>query len=115
MVATGIFLHGLYESLKITGKESLKDLIFSSSDFVLYDLNRAYQNETFCFSYSPFDTQRVFNASMKGARLLAQVYSIVNDVKIKTEAGLAVRFVMDHPRDDGSWEYYVLNKSGWMD
>src|SRR5690625_7589630 len=52
---------------------------------------------------------------MKGARLLAQVYSIVNDAKIKTEAGLAVRFVMDHQRDDGSWEYSVANKGGWTD
>src|SRR5690625_6754252 len=112
MVATGIFLHGLYESLKITGKESLKDLIFSSSDFVLYDLNRAYQNETFCFSYSPFDTQRVFNASMKGARLLAQVYSIVNDAKIKKEAGLAVRFVMYHKRDGGCWECFLVDEGG---
>src|SRR5690625_5938326 len=52
---------------------------------------------------------------MKGARLLAQVYSIVNDAKIKTEAGLAVRFVMDHQRDDGSWEYSLANKGGWTD
>ncbi|MCA9748302.1 MAG: hypothetical protein KC414_04305, partial [Romboutsia sp.] len=64
-----------------------------------------------CFSYSPFDNQIVFNASMKAVRLLAQIYSINKDPKVKELADSAVKFVMNYQREDGAWVYSdKLNK-----
>ena len=43
-------------------------------DFILNDLNRSEETETeVCFSYSPLDQTRVFNASLLAAETLAVV------------------------------------------
>ena len=49
----------------------------------MHDLYRTYVNDSFCFSYSPFDKQQVYNASAKGIRLLAQVYSVTKAENLK--------------------------------
>jgi hypothetical protein len=52
---------------------------------------------------------------MKGARILAQAYHLTNDLKYKTEAEKAVRFVVNNQNESGSW-YYSLAKTGdWID
>ncbi len=115
IVATGIITNGLYDAWKLTGLNLLKDLIVNSTGFIKNDLNRSYDGDTFCFSYSPFDEQRVFNASMKGVRLLAQVYSITRNEEYKKLAGEAAEYVAKHQRKDGSWGYSLANTGGWVD
>ena len=110
VVATGDVSNALYHAWKITGIRRLKKLILSASDFVSKDLNRTYSDNSFCFSSSPSDTQQVFSASMKGVRLLSQAYSITQNYRLKQEADLAVRFVMNHQREDGSWDYSLAEK-----
>ena len=77
----------------------------SSIDFVLKDLNKSYNGNSFCFSYSPFDTEGVYNANMKVVRLLAQAYSISKNDEFKFAARNAVKYVIDHQNEDGSWFY----------
>lgn len=115
VVATGIITNGLYQAWKITKLENLRKLVVSSSNFILNDLNRTYSADSFCFSYSPFDGQMVFNASMKGARLLAQTYSMTKDDNCKETAQHAVEFVIKNQRDNGSWGYSLANSGGWVD
>ena len=52
VVATGIITNALFEYFGITGNTSAKELCLSSSKFVLNDLNRTIEDDTFCFSYS---------------------------------------------------------------
>ena len=115
VVATGIISNALFECYKITGNEKAKELCISSMDFVLSDLSRTYEGDSYCFSYSPFDKQQVFNANMKGARLLAQVYSLSHDDKLKTAAGRAVKYVINNQNTDGSWFYSKSGKGIWID
>lgn len=115
VVATGIVSNGLYHAWKITGMNRLKRLVISAADFVSKDLKRTYKGNSFCFSYSPFDTQQVLNASMKGVRLLSQVYSINQDYRLKQEADLAARFVINHQREEGFWSYSLAKQGGWVD
>lgn len=115
VVATGIITNGLFEAWRITETESLKKLISEATSFIVNDLNMTHDNETFCFSYSPFDNQRVFNASMKGARLLAQAYLLTGNVKYKHLAKQAVQFVVNHQNEDGSWYYSLAKKGNWVD
>ena len=107
VVATGIVTNGFYECLMSLNKvfdnkdgnelmdenvlakkviNQIKELLLSASEFVMQDLNKSYEGDTFCYSYSPTDTQRVYNATMMGARLLSQIYSITNDEKYVNEA-----------------------------
>ncbi|MGB9695772.1 MAG: delta-aminolevulinic acid dehydratase [Ignavibacteria bacterium] len=115
VVATGIITNGLYEYYKITGDKRIEDIIVSSSYFVLKNLNRTYEGETFCFSYSPNDNQQVFNATMKGARLLVQAYKLTNDKEYLKEAEKTVKFVINNQNPDGSWYYSKGDARKWVD
>ena len=115
VVATGIITNGLFQAWKITGLDYLKDLVVDSSNFVLFDLNRSYDGDTFCFSYSPFDEERVFNASMKGVRLLAQAYSLTGNEEFKILARQAAEYVVKHQSKDYSWRYSLAKTGEWVD
>ncbi|MCS7054204.1 MAG: hypothetical protein NZM09_10800 [Ignavibacterium sp.] len=115
VVATGIITNGLYEYWSYTKDERVKKILISSANFVLDDLNRSYEGETFCFSYSPNDRQKVYNATMKGARLLSQVYELTKDIKYILEAKKTVDFVVRNQNEDGSWYYSKGDARKWVD
>lgn len=115
VVATGIISNGLFEYYKFSSSERAKEILISSSNFVLKDLQRTYEGKSFCFSYSPYDNQVVYNASIKGARLLAQVYSITHEKTLIEEAEKAVSFVCNNQNDDGSWAYSKGDARKWVD
>jgi hypothetical protein len=115
VVATGIITNGLFEFHKISNNHKAISLCISASNFILKDLNRSYENGYFCFSYSPFDKQTVFNASMKGARLLSQVYSITQNEELKKTASDAVKYIVAHQNSDGSWYYGIKTTTHWID
>lgn len=115
VVATGIITNALFIAYKITGHQESLKLVVSASDFVVNDLNRTYSGDDFCFSYSPYDKQQVFNASMKGVRLLAQTYSITKNNELKNLANKAANFVINQQREDGSWGYSLSKNGGWTD
>lgn len=115
IVATGIITNGLYEYYKIYKDKNVEEILISSKDFILNDLNRSYEGNTFCFSYSPNDNQKVYNATMKGARLLSQIYTITKDEKLIEEAEKTVRFVVNNQNEDGSWYYSKGDARKWID
>jgi hypothetical protein len=116
VVATGIITNGLFEFYKHYNDDRAKELILSSTKFVLNDLNRTYDKDgNFCFSYSPNDKQVVFNATMKGARLLSQAYHICKEKSLLDLAEKTVRFVVNHQKNDGSWSYSLGDARTWVD
>lgn len=115
VVATGIVSNALYVVYTITGIKAAAELVVGSANFVVEDLNRTYRQDSFCFSYSPFDNQQVFNASMKGVRILSQAYSITEKDEYKDLATQAVKFVVSYQKDDGSWDYSLASAGGWVD
>ena len=115
VVSTGIVTNALFIAYKFTGYQESAKLIESAANFVVEDLNRTCKGDTLCFSYSPFDHQQVFNASMKGVRILAQAYSINKEYEYKKLAKQAVDFVVSQQKVDGSWGYSLSNTGGWTD
>ena len=115
VVAIGIITNALYIAYKITGNKECAELVKSSARFVSEDLNKTYSGDSYIFSYSPFDHQQVFNASMKGVRILAQAYSLSGDENLKSQAKKAVQFVISHQRGNGSWGYSLASKGSWTD
>jgi hypothetical protein len=115
VVATGIITNGLYEYYKISRNSEVEEILISSSRFVLNDLNRTYCRNYYCLSYSPNDKQVVFNATMKGARLLSQVYSITKERYLLDEVRNIVDFVIKYQKDDGSWTYSAKDARVWSD
>jgi len=109
VVATGMITNGLHEYYKIYKDEEAMKFCRSAADFVLKDLNRTYENDKFCFSYSPFDRQVVYNATLKGARILVQ------SGKNTDEAKKTVDFVMENQNENGSWVYSKGDTREWVD
>lgn len=115
IVATGIITNGLFEFYQATRNDDALALCRSAVRFLLQDLKRTDVNGDSFFSYSPHDSQAVLNATMKGARLLAQVYSVDKQDVLRETASANVRFVLRHQRPDGSWGYSVSDDRKWAD
>lgn len=105
IVATGFITNALFEYYQITGCQRAFALCESATRFVMRDLNKTFEGDMFCYSYSPFDRQVVLNATMKGARLLAQVYSVTKQPSLLEEARQTVAFVAKKQRPSGAWAY----------
>jgi uncharacterized protein YyaL (SSP411 family) len=52
---------------------------------------------------------------MKGARLLAQVYSVTRETDLKETATQTVRYVVKNQKPDGSWLYSKGDTRTWVD
>lgn len=116
VVATSFITEALIEAYKITNNPIYLETVKSSAQFVLKDLNRIYDTDgTFSFSYSPLDKTQVFNASLLGAKLLAQVYQLTKDANLLEEAEKAIRYVCARQQKNGAWAYGTLPYHQWID
>jgi hypothetical protein len=116
VVATGFVTNGLFTAYDVLGTDGALESCESACRFVLEDLNRTVADDgSFAWSYSPLDSLVVLNATMKGARLCAQVYSANGDAALATAARDTARFVGAHQRADGAWPYAVDDPRQWVD
>lgn len=116
IVATGFIANSLFECYRLTSNEKAMELILGTKEFVLKDINRTNEVDgSFAFSYSPFDKQKVFNASMKGVRILSFIYHFTNEEELKTTAQKAAEYVVNAQNDDGSWYYSKKVTGEWVD
>ncbi len=114
-VATGIITNAMFENYLFTGNKELLDMCRDACKFIMHDLKKSYEGDCFCYSYSPVDKQFVYNASMKAARLLSQVYSVDGDTSMQEEASKAVEYVVTNQQADGSWSYSNHDARTWCD
>lgn len=111
VVATGIIIHAVYDYWKISQDPKAAGMVCSAAKFVSNTLNRTEDADGLCFSYSPFDREQVLNASMKGARILAEAYSITKEMSSRDLVYKACNWICKKQAEDGSWKY-SLSKSG---
>ncbi|HYH86867.1 MAG TPA: hypothetical protein VEX60_15550 [Pyrinomonadaceae bacterium] len=84
--------------------------------FIAGDLNRGDESkEEVCFSYTPLDRTRVFNASLLAGEALASVGALAGRAKWVAEAQRAARYVVRRQREDGSWAYGADSYQSWAD
>jgi hypothetical protein len=108
--------NGLFNAYMLLGLEEAFQLCSSACDFVLNDLERTVAADgSFCWGYFPGDRQQVINATMKGARLCAQVHSVAPNEDLRKTALLSARFAALHQRADGAWPYAVGDRRSWVD
>jgi len=116
IVATGIVANSLFIAYRLLQLDDAFEMCKSAARFVLDDLPRTETEDgTFCWGYFPRDTQRVLNATMKGARLCSQVYSMTGDEAYLEPAAQTAEYVARHQRSDGSWPYAVGDTRQWAD
>lgn len=116
VVATGIIVHALNEARHVSEDPRLNHWIISAAQFVVKDLNRTENKEgDFIFSYSPFDKQRVFNASLKGSRILAYAFELSGNEELLDALEKSVAYVVKAQNQDGSWGYSEAKEGSWVD
>ena len=88
----------------------------SSCDFILNDLKRTVESdEEVCFSYSPLDQTKIFNASLLAAETLATVGARTKETELCDLAIRAARYVVGKQNEDGSWAYGAETSQHWAD
>lgn len=88
----------------------------SACRFILGRLHRSDEtDEEVCFSYTPLDRTRVFNASLLAGEALAAAGAVTGPKTWHDYALRAARYVVRRQRADGSWAYGADSYQSWAD
>jgi hypothetical protein len=115
IVNTSFIGHALLDCHELTGRQKALDLAIPIKDFILGDLHRTKLDSTFCFSYTPVDTEAVHNANFLGASILARLTCYCRDDRLIPVVIASLGYSMRHQRDDGSWFYADTSIQSWID
>jgi hypothetical protein len=116
VVPTAFAARALCEAAEVLGHEEYLPFARTICDFILNDLNRSEETESeVCFSYSPLDQTRVFNASLLAGETLARVGRLAGEPSLCDWAMRAARYVIRRQRADGSWAYGADDHQSWAD
>jgi hypothetical protein len=116
VVPTAFAARAFIEAARAFGDESYLQGARSACDFILDDLNRSEESaDEVCFSYSPLDRTRVFNASLLAGEVLASVGALTGENDLVEEGMRAALYVVRRQSADGSWAYGVDGYQSWAD
>jgi hypothetical protein len=107
--------HALLDTYLLCHVNRALDMAVPIKDFIINDLNRYYEADRFCFSYTPADGNFVHNANLLGASLLIRLRSICGDSHLERESLASLGYSLDHQRSDGAWQYAQTEIQGWVD
>jgi len=107
--------HALLDLHEYTGNQEALNMAVSIKDFILKDLNRTIDGNTFCFSYTPIDNTGVHNANLLGASLLIRLFHVLGDESLRTAALESLAYSMKYQHEDGSWFYAESSIQRWID
>lgn len=106
------------DAFAASGHHAAGAVIRAAAGFVTGHLNR-HQDETgVCYSYSPQDHKRVFNASLFAGKILARAArdpAATQADRLRDEAARTVEYVVARQRDDGAWVYGEAGHWRWID
>lgn len=107
------------DSLKDSDSLFYQPVLNGLANFVLETLNLHESEQGICFSYSPSDDTRVYNASLFAAKILARASlnsgNGERSSKLRTLALRACEFVKNRQKADGSWVYGEASHWQWID
>jgi hypothetical protein len=116
IVPTAFAARALVEASVVLDNDEYRNFARTACDFILNDLNRSEETkDEVCFSYSPVDRTRVFNASLLAGEVLALVGKLSKEESLCDWAMSAARYVIRRQRADGSWSYGAADYQSWAD
>lgn len=116
IVPTAFAARALIEGAKEFQDNEYLSTARSVCNFILGDLQRTVSLEDeVCFSYSPQDDTRIFNASLLAAEVLASVGALTGESELLEYAEKAACFVVNNQGEDGSWSYGKERNQDWID
>lgn len=116
VVPTAFAARALCEAAEVFSREEYLPFARTICDFILNDLKRTEETpDEVCFSYSPLDQTRVFNASLLAGETLAAVGRLTGEASLGEWGMRAARYVIRRQRADGSWAYGGNDYQSWAD
>lgn len=116
VVPTAFAARALCEAAEVFGPDEYLPFARTICDFILNDLKRVDESsDEVCFSYSPLDQTRVFNASLLAGETLATIGRLSGEASLCDWAMRAARYVVRRQRADGSWAYGADDHQSWSD
>lgn len=116
IVPTAFASQALVEAYGSFRSEEFLSAAKETCEFIVNDLNRSAETpDEMCFSYTPLDRTKVYNASLLAGECLARVGAITNDERYLELAARSARFVLRRQKSDGSWAYGDDATQTWVD
>ena len=115
VVATSFAVDSLLSAFDVTQNQRYLDVVTSSPNFILKDLNRSVYKDELIFSYSPLDQSQIYNASLLGSKLLSKVYFYTKKEEYLDFSYRSVKGVIRYQNEDGSWYYGSKKRQKWID
>jgi hypothetical protein len=116
IVPTAFAARALCEAAEVLSRDEYLPFARTICDFILNDLNRSEEtSDEVCFSYSPLDRTRVFNASLLAGETLARVGKLSKEQSLIDWAQRAALYVVRRQQQDGSWAYGADSHQTWAD
>lgn len=103
------------DSLCDSGCAQALALLGASVRFVRNSLGRYECEDGVCFSYSPRDDSRVYNATLFAAKILARGHAAGIGGGLDAEAAAAADFVASRQAPGGAWVYGEAPHWQWVD
>ncbi|HEV7905457.1 MAG TPA: hypothetical protein VGO96_16570 [Pyrinomonadaceae bacterium] len=116
IVPTAFAVRALVEAAHTFGDAEYVRAARGACEFILRDLKRSEESaDEVCFSYTPSDDTRVFNASLLAGEALASVGGLTKEEALVTLAVRAARYVVRRQQASGAWAYGAAGFQGWAD
>ena len=118
IVPTAFAARALFDACETFKDNKYLETARSSCEFILKDLKRTVEDNNdgeLCFSYSPLDETKVFNASLFAAETLAAAGELQGQTEFNDLAVRAARYVVRRQNEDGSWAYGAGPGQLWVD
>ena len=116
IVPTAFAARALCEAAEVLSRDEYLPFARTICDFILNDLNRSQDAaDEVCFSYSPLDHIRVFNASLLAGETLAKVGKLTGEQSLIDWAIRTTLYVVRRQQTDGSWAYGADSHQSWSD
>lgn len=116
IVPTAFAARALCEAAEVLSREEYLPFARTICDFILNDLNRSEETaDEVCFSYSPLDRTRVFNASLLAGETLATIGKLLGEASLVEWAQRTALYVVRRQQQDGSWAYGADSHQSWSD
>jgi hypothetical protein len=116
IVPTAFAARALCEAAEVLSRDEYLPFARTICDFILNDLNRSEETgDEVCFSYSPLDNTRVFNASLLAGETLAAVGGLLGEQSLIDWAQRNALYVTRRQQSNGSWAYGADSYQSWSD
>ncbi len=115
IVNTVFIAHAYLDAYELLGDKRFLHVAEGSRDFILNDLNIHREKGFLCFSYTPYDHTRVYNATILGSGFLARLFTHTKERRLLDYAKRSAGYVVNKQGTDGSWFYADSNYQKWID